>query len=97
MILALLGLIFIGAAVAVGIDVWRENTNTHLAVQGFGHTFSQPPWVVIVVGAVCGALILLGLAMFLAGAAARRLCRTQRGQRGIIQRNPPLGSTAGAA
>jgi hypothetical protein len=71
MFLALLGLICIGAAVAAGIDVWREN-NTHLTVQGFGHTFSQPPWVVIVVGAVCGALILLGLAMFLSGAMARR-------------------------
>jgi uncharacterized membrane protein len=77
MILALLGLIFIGAAVAAGIDVWREN-DTHLTVQGFGHTFSQPPWVVIVVGAVCGALILLGLAMFLSGAAARRRLVSER-------------------
>jgi hypothetical protein len=73
MFLVLLGLIFIGAAVAVGIDVWRENSNSaHLTAQGFGHTFSQPPWVVIVVGAVCGALIVLGLAMFLVGAASRR-------------------------
>ena len=77
MFLLLLGLIFIGAAVAVGIDVWQENS-AHLTVQGFGHTFSQPPWVVIVVGAVCGALVLLGLALLFAGAASRRRLVAER-------------------
>ena len=77
MILLLLGVVFIGAAVAVGIDVWRENS-AHLTVQGFGHTFSQPPWVVIVVGAVCGALIVLGLVMLFGGAASRRRLATER-------------------
>jgi hypothetical protein len=77
MILLLLGLVFIGAAAAVGIDVWQEN-NAHLTVQGFGHTFSQPPWVVIVVGAVCGALIILGLMMLMGGAASRRRLGAER-------------------
>jgi biopolymer transport protein ExbB/TolQ len=77
MILVLLGLICVGAAVAVGIDVWQENSN-HLAVQGFGHTFFQAPWVAIVVGAVCGALIVVGLALFFAGAASRRRLVTDR-------------------
>ena len=70
-------MVFIGAAVAVGIDVWREN-NAHLTVQGFGHTFSQPPWVVIVVGTVCGVLIVLGLAMLFSGAVSRRRLAAER-------------------
>ena len=77
MIRVLLGLIFIGADVAVGIDVWQENSN-HVVVQGFGHMFSQAPWVAIVVGAVCGALIMLGLAFLFAGAASRRRTAGER-------------------
>jgi hypothetical protein len=77
MILLLLGLVFIGAAVAVGIDVWRENS-ANLTVQGFGHTFSQPPWVAVVVGAACGALVLLGLAMVFRGVASRRRLAAER-------------------
>jgi hypothetical protein len=65
-----IGLIFIGAVLAVGMDVWQEN-NAHVVAQGFGHTFSQPPWVVLVAGAACGALLVVGVAL-LAGANARR-------------------------
>ncbi len=79
MILLLIGLVFVGAAVAVGIDVWRENsTHARLTVQAFGHTFSQPPWAVIVVGTVCGALIVLGLVSLYLGAAARRRLVAER-------------------
>jgi hypothetical protein len=77
MLLLLIGLVFIGAAVAVGIDVWQENTS-NLSVVAFGHTFSQPPWVAIVVGAAAGALILLGLAMLFTGAASRRRLAAER-------------------
>jgi len=93
MILVLVGLIFIGAAVAVGVDVWRENS-AHVSVQAFGHAFSQPPWVVIVVGTVCGALIVLGLAMLLTGAAARRRLLVER--RAAIRDRDRLAQQASA-
>ena len=79
MILLLIGVLFVGAAVAVGVDVWRENgIHARLTVHAFGHTFSQPPWVAIVVGAGCGALIVLGLASLYSGAASRRRLAVER-------------------
>jgi hypothetical protein len=68
----LFGFILIGAAVAIGIDVGMENTGVRLTITSFGHTFSQPPWVVVVVGAACGMVLLIGMSLMATGAARRR-------------------------
>jgi hypothetical protein len=70
-LLALAGVIFIAIAVAVGVDVWQVNSG-HVAVTAFNHTFSQPAWAVLVAGAVCGALVVLGLETILAAGGGRR-------------------------
>jgi hypothetical protein len=67
----LIGFILVGAAVAIGIDVGMENSGVRLSVTSLGHTFSQPPWVVVVVGAVCGMVVLIGMSMMTTGAARR--------------------------
>jgi hypothetical protein len=89
----LIGLIFIGAALTVGIDVWQQDSG-HVLVQGFGHTFSQPPWVVLVVGAVCGALLVLGLGL-LDGASARGR-RLRREHRALLRERDRLAEQAQA-
>jgi biopolymer transport protein ExbB/TolQ len=68
----LVGFILVGAAVAIGIDIGMENTGARLSITSFGHTFSQPPWVVIVAGAVCGMVVVIGMSMMATGAARRR-------------------------
>ena len=68
----LVGFILVGAAVAIGIDLGMENTGARLSITSFGHTFSQPPWVVIVVGAACGMVVVIGMSMMATGAARRR-------------------------
>ncbi len=68
----LVGFILVGAAVALGIDIGMENTGVRLSITSFGHTFSQPPWVVFVVGAACGMVAVIGMSMVATGAARRR-------------------------
>jgi len=68
----LVGFILVGAAAALGIDVGMENTGARLSITSFGHTFSQPPWVVVVVGAACGMAVAVGITMMATGAARRR-------------------------
>jgi hypothetical protein len=84
----LIGFILVGAAVALGVDVAMENSDARLSVVAFGHTFSQPPWVVLVVGAICGALVLIGLGAMGAGTARRR--RLWREHRGAIRERDRL-------
>jgi hypothetical protein len=84
----LIGFIVVGAAVAVGIDIGTENSGARLSVEGFGHTVSQPPWVVLVVGAVCGAAALLGLSIMAKGAAHRRRLWLER--RGALRQRDQL-------
>ena|SRR5579862_868657 len=77
-LLALVGVIFICTAVAVGVDVWQVNTG-HVVVTAFDHVFSLPAWAVVGAGAVCGALIVVGLAMVgAAGARNQRLHSKRR-------------------
>jgi hypothetical protein len=68
----LVGFILVAAAVALGIDIGMENTGARLSITSFGHTFSQPPWVVVVVGAACGMVLVIGMSMMATGAARRR-------------------------
>jgi hypothetical protein len=84
----LIGFILVGAAVALGIDVAMENSGARLSVESFGHTFSQPPWVLLVVGAICGALVVMGLTAMGAGTARRR--RLWRERRGAIRQRDRL-------
>jgi hypothetical protein len=67
----LTGLVLIGGAAAVGIEVWRANS-ADVTVEAFGHTFSQPPWVTLAAGAACGAAAVLGLALLLSSSARDR-------------------------
>jgi hypothetical protein len=84
----LIGFILAGAAVALGIDIAMENSGARLSVEAFGHTFSQPPWVLLAVGAVGGALVVVGLAAMGAGTARRR--RLWRDHRGAIRQRDRL-------
>jgi hypothetical protein len=68
----LVGFILVGAAAALGIDIGMENTGARLSITSFGHTFSQPPWVVVVVGAACGMVVVIGMSIMGSGAARRR-------------------------
>jgi hypothetical protein len=71
-LLALIGVVLVVIAVAVGVDVWQVNTG-HVLVKAFNHTFSQPTWALFAAGAVSGALFLVGLEMVLiAGARNKR-------------------------
>jgi hypothetical protein len=72
----LIGLLLIGVVLAAGIDVWKEN-GAHIKVQGFGHSFSQPPWVVLLVGAGCGVLLVIGLGLIARGVARSRRLRRE--------------------
>jgi hypothetical protein len=84
----LIGFILVGAAVALGIDIAMENSGARLSVEAFGHTFSQPPWVLLAAGAACGALVLIGLAAMGAGTARRR--RLWMEHRGAIRQRDRL-------
>jgi len=68
----LVGFFLVGAVVSIGIDIGMENTGVTLSVASFGHTFSQAPWVVAVVGAACGMVVVIGMSMMAIGAARRR-------------------------
>jgi hypothetical protein len=68
----LIGFIIVAAVVALGVDIGMENSHSRLSIEAFGHAFSQRPWVVIVIGAVCGAMAIIGLSAMASGAARRR-------------------------
>jgi hypothetical protein len=84
----LIGFIFVGAAVAIGVDVGMENSGARLSVEAFGHTFSQPPWVVVAVGAVFGAVALIGIGMMVRGTSRRRRLWVER--RGALRQRDRL-------
>ncbi len=78
-----IGLILAGAASAIAIDVWLENTPAMISVQAFGHTWSQPVWVLVLVGVAVGFGGLLGL--LIAATGARRAQRLRAERRSMLR------------
>ena len=85
-LLALIGVTFVAIAVAVGVDVWQVNAR-HVPVEAFNHSFSQPAWATLGVGAGCGALVVIGLGMILVGGAR---ARRQDRELASVRRDPPV-------
>ncbi len=74
----LIGLILAAAASAVAVDLWLENPHLMMTVQAFGHTWSQPMWVLLVTGVAVGFGGLVGLLMMGGGMRRSRRIRVER-------------------
>lgn len=83
--MVVLGLLLLLAAVGVGADVAIKNTAS-IDVNAFGQTFSLSPGWLFVVGAVTGAVALLGLSMMLTGGA-----RARRRRRSLAETRSSVG------